>query len=81
MQAFVGCIVQGNLPVEAASQDLVLCMFVLSAIAPDRQRYYFQHYVLLFHLNLSEPTNRKAFKNIAAVLRPSGKLLIRDYGK
>ena len=62
-------------------------MFVLSAIAPDRQRYYFQHYVLLFHqwneehLNLSEPMDRKAFENIAAVLRPSGKLLIRDYGK
>ena len=43
IQAFVACIVKGPLPVEEGSQDLALCMFVLSAIAPDRQTEAFRN--------------------------------------
>lgn len=57
----VRCIVKDPLPVGAASMDLSLCMFVLSAISPTEQLV--------------------ALRKIADVLKPGGKLLVRDYGR
>ncbi len=48
-------------PVDVESMDLVLCMFVLSAMAKE------------IHLNV--------FKKLCSLLKPGGKLLIRDYGR
>lgn len=48
-------------PVEASSTDLVLCMFVLSAMSKES------------HLNV--------FQKLGSVLKPGGKLLMRDYGR
>ena len=36
VDAFVACIVNDPLPVQASSQHLVMCMFVLSALDPDK---------------------------------------------
>ena len=50
-----------DLPLEDNSMDLVLCMFVLSAISYEKQA--------------------GIFKRMCRVLKPGGKLLIRDYGR
>lgn len=57
----VGCAVNDEFPVPDESQDLVLLMFVLSAISPE------------YH--------EKVIRKISRVLKPGGKLLIRDYGR
>jgi SAM-dependent methyltransferase len=54
-------VVEDEIPVAEGSQDLVLCMFVLSAIAPQAQA--------------------AAIRKLTKVLKPGGKLLIRDYGR
>ena len=50
-----------DLPLEDNSMDLVLCMFVLSAISYEKQA--------------------GIFRRMCRVLKPGGKLLIRDYGR
>ena len=57
----VNDIAHEDLPLRDNSMDLVLCMFVLSAIPFKRQ------------LNV--------FKRMYRILKPGGKLLIRDYGR
>jgi methyltransferase-like protein 6 len=61
IEAFHVCLVTGLLPTPADSQHLALCMFVLSAIAPE---------------NLQTAVNK-----LAKVLKPGGRLLVRDYAK
>lgn len=55
------CVVNDDLPVKPNSMDLVLCIFVLSAIEPKAQL--------------------TVLKKIHNVLKPGGKLFIRDYGR
>jgi methyltransferase-like protein 6 len=55
------CCVNDDIPVKSNSMDIVLCIFVLSAMEPKAQV--------------------SVLKKIHNVLKPGGKLFIRDYGR
>lgn len=89
-------IVNDEIPVGSGTQDLVLCMFVLSAVAPqvaaspplfppllsDAQYQSCSAEsscnLLLTHASQDQA---KAIYKLMNVLKPGGKLLVRDYGR
>lgn len=61
LKPYVCCMVKDELPVASDSVDIVLCMFVLSAISPM--------------------VHKEVLGKLIRVLKPGGKLLIRDYAR